>query len=104
MYAVYAKQHPGKAAALATSLLGSANVRDQQRGVEVAAALRGADRCAVCGRALRVPGSREAGIGPECMAKREAARALTALREAGFEVLDPSLLALDDDTEEPVDG
>lgn len=93
MYATYAAQHPGKAAALAVKLLESADARDLERGQQVAAALRGADRCAVCGRPLEVLASRQAGIGPDCLAKRRshAARALAALRGAGFDVLDLDL-------------
>lgn len=89
MFAAYAQQHPGKAAALATQWLESTDERDHERGVAVAAALRQADRCAVCGRELKAAGSRERGIGPECLSNRSAAgRALTALRSAGFDVLD----------------
>lgn len=88
--AAWVRHHPGKAAKGAIALLSSADERDRARGVELAAALRSADRCAVCGKQLRTDESRRVGIGTDCRSKTGHARAaLAALRAAGFDVLDP---------------
>lgn len=90
IFANYVADHPGKAAKSATVLLSSNLSEDRARGEALAARLREADRCAVCGKKLTNKASMEAGIGRECRAKGDAARrALTALRVAGFAVLDP---------------
>lgn len=93
----WARQHPGKAAKGALVLLASDDVGERARGHELAAALRREDRCAVCGKQLRNDESKRIGIGTDCRAKRraEAKRALAALRDAGFDVLDPAELGGD---------
>lgn len=102
LFEQHATKHPGRAATSAVKLLASAAPADVERGVALASALRKADRCCVCGRALRSNASKRDGIGPECRDKPEAARrALTALRSAGFEVMSPAEFGGADDAGPP---
>lgn len=86
----WAARKPGNAARGSVQLLASPDPAERERGAALAAALRRADRCCVCGRQLSNKASMAAGVGSECRNKGEATRrALVALRAAGFDVADP---------------